>query len=329
LKPNAETSAIIDQEDTTWGSTYLMIDRLLELKKHIMEVGDMGTSVQLELTVHQWEQAEELRDLLQEAVTVTIRLRLEDVTPGHFFREWTGLKLYLENKGGVLADDICASMKRREQEMLDNGMLLAAVLLDPDHADLLTENQKLSAQEKVVEVALKIKKLQPDAEEEGPGSKTELNSSSSADETDSDEDMRRVRRIYKEKMRKGNLEGGVKTELFQPSSPAAPPPSKKKKVEESVGRELQKSKILESLSTLTKNKSVLRSYDVPIWELVNEKEYPQELKDTALLLATMPPTQVSLQRLFSSLKFLKTNHKKRLGKSILNDMMFLGANMYQ
>jgi hypothetical protein len=141
--------------------------------------------------------------------------------------------------------------------------------------------------------------------------------------------MRRLWRIHREKMRKGNLEGGVKTELFQPSSPAAPPPTKKKKEEESEGRELQKSKILESLSTLTKNKSVLRSYDVPIWELVNEKEYPQELKDTALLLATMPPTQVSLQRLFSSLKFLKTNHKKRLGKSILNDMMFLGANMYQ
>jgi hypothetical protein len=220
-------------------------------------------------------------------------------------------------------------MKRREQEMLDNGMLLAAILLEPDHADLLTESQQLSAQEKVVEVALKIKRLEPDAEEEGPGSKTELNSASSSDETDSDEDMRRLWRIHREKMRKGNLEGGVKTELFQPSSPAAPPPTKKKKEEESEGRELQKSKILESLSTLTKNKSVLRSYDVPIWELVNEKEYPQDLKDTALLLATMPPTQVSLQRLFSSLKFLKTNHKKRLGKSILNDMMFLGANMYQ
>jgi hypothetical protein len=328
LKPNAETNGVFDQEDTTWGSTYLMIDRLLELRKNIMEVGDMGTNDQLDLTAHQWEQAVELRDLLREAVTVTTKLRMEDVTPGHFFREWTGLKLYLENKGGVLADDICALMKRREQEMLDNGMLLAAVLLDPDHADLLTENQKLSAQEKVVEVALKIKKLQPDAEEEGPGSKTELNSSSSADETDSDEDMRRVRRIYKEKMRKGNLEGGVETKLFQPSSPAAPPPSKKKK-EGSEGRELQKSTILESLSTLTKNKSVLRSYDVPIWELVNEREYPQDLKDAALLLATMPPTQVSLQRLFSSLKFLKTNHKKRLGKSILNDMMFLGANMYQ
>ena len=52
-----------------------------------------------------------------------------------------------------------------------------------------------------------------------------------------------------------------------------------------------------------------------------------ELKEAALLLSALPPTQVSVERLFSSLKILKSDRRNRLGEKLLNAMLFLRANM--
>ena len=40
------------------------------------------------------------------------------------------LKLILENNGSVIASDILASMKRREEELFGSNVMLAAVYLD-------------------------------------------------------------------------------------------------------------------------------------------------------------------------------------------------------
>jgi hypothetical protein len=41
----------------------------------------------------------------------------------------------------------------------------------------------------------------------------------------------------------------------------------------------------------------------------------------------VPPTQVSVERLFSALKILKSDHRNRLGEKMLNAMLFLRFNM--
>ncbi len=133
-----------------------MIDRLLELKQHIVELGDVGNT-QLQMTSRQWDQVEELRNLLQKAFVVTKALQLEDLTPGYFYRKWTGLKLFLEDRGGLLAEGILASVSRREKDLLDNGAILAATFVDPTHMDLLMTPQQYAAREKIVEVALRMK----------------------------------------------------------------------------------------------------------------------------------------------------------------------------
>jgi hypothetical protein len=84
--------------------------------------------------------------------------------------------------------------------------------------------------------------------------------------------------------------------------------------------------ISNSLDIIAKNRSALRKAKMPIWELIN-KQFPEELKEVALLLVGMPPTQVSVERLFSSLRILKTDHRNRLGEGILNAMMFLRSNL--
>jgi hypothetical protein len=40
----------------------------------------------------------------------------------------------------------------------------------------------------------------------------------------------------------------------------------------------------------------------------------EELKDLATVLSALPPTQVSMERLFSPLKILKTDHRNQAGR---------------
>ena len=47
-----------------------------------------------------------------------------------FRRKWMDLKLILDNNGSVIASDILASMKKREEELFGSNVMLAAVYLN-------------------------------------------------------------------------------------------------------------------------------------------------------------------------------------------------------
>ena len=64
--------------DTRWGSIYLMVDRLIEVKSTVQGLAAIGNK-NLFLTNAQWEQAEELRDILQRAFEVTKKLQFDDI----------------------------------------------------------------------------------------------------------------------------------------------------------------------------------------------------------------------------------------------------------
>ena len=55
--------------------------------------------------------------------------------------------------------------------------------------------------------------------------------------------------------------------------------------------------------------------------------YPEELREVALLLKTMPVTQVSVERLFSALKLLKSDLRNKLKEDIIADILLMRANL--
>jgi hypothetical protein len=59
-----------------------------------------------------------------------------------------------------LATEIAKSMEKREPELLNNGLLLAAVLMDINNIDLLSENDVQKAREATVDLVLRMKGLQ-------------------------------------------------------------------------------------------------------------------------------------------------------------------------
>ena len=56
------------------------------------------------------------------------------------------------------------------------------------------------------------------------------------------------------------------------------------------------------------------------------EDFPQILKKVALVLFAMPPTQASVERIFSVLKLLKTDLRSRLKADILDAAIFLRCN---
>jgi len=190
LKKSGGKVAVLDQE-TRWGSTYLMVDRVLDSKTFINDSLDIFKQG-LQLTAPQWRQAQELRDMLKKSFTVTKKMQLDDLTPGYFYRKWSGLRLLMEDHGGLIAREIFESMKKREQELLKNSLFLSAIFMDVCNMDLLSDQQKEVAKEAVVELVLKIQGLDSELDDsfgvDSPAAHT------STDDSDSDEEMRRVRK---------------------------------------------------------------------------------------------------------------------------------------
>ena len=144
-----------------------MVDRLLQLKAWIVDMGNLGNK-NLSLSSYQWTQAEELRDLLKKPYELTKQFQQEDLTPGQFYRKWTVLKLHLEATGGLIAMTILESMKKREKDLFEDPVVLAAIYMDVFNShlfeDQLTTDKATevssSAKNMVIELALRLKGLE-------------------------------------------------------------------------------------------------------------------------------------------------------------------------
>ena len=191
LKKKGKVLAVLDQE-TRWGSSFNMVERIIRLKEIIREMGTMGNE-KLDITDHQWTQIVDLRDLLKKAYDVTIALQYADITPGKFFRKWTGLMLYYSDHGSLLADEIKESMKRRESQLI-NSTLLAAICIDVHNVDLLSPEQKEVGQETLFKIYLRMKGIELEEEQEP---EIDIDDDGDKPDSDSDEEFAQLRKRAK------------------------------------------------------------------------------------------------------------------------------------
>ena len=103
----------------------------------------------------------------------------------NFYKTSCGLKFYYLQHGSSLAGLIGTSMKKREKELLENGILLAAVVVDVSNMKYMTEAHEKIGREVVVQLVLRMKGMMNDnyeAEGDAPvTSITELDSFSDPD----------------------------------------------------------------------------------------------------------------------------------------------------
>ena len=64
-----------------------------------------------------------------------------------------------------------------------------------------------------------------------------------------------------------------------------------------------------------------------VWDVIKQLEEP--LLTTAQILSAMPVTKVSVERLFSSMKFILSEQKSSMTQELLEAILFLRANAQQ
>ena len=96
LKRKNALFPIIDVE-TRWGSTYMMINRLLQLKGIIQDYA--AAASELHASGSTWASMKIIAEVLELPYLVTVRLQSIELTPGTFLMEWCKLRKQLQTKG--------------------------------------------------------------------------------------------------------------------------------------------------------------------------------------------------------------------------------------
>lgn len=122
LKRRAGKGMLIDMP-TRWGSTFLMLERLLHLKAVVQDLD----SVDSYLSESEWGELENMVDILRIPYNATISLQKQDLTPGECLLHWRGVIFKLEKYDKSLASVLASSLKAREKFILSNHAFLAAV----------------------------------------------------------------------------------------------------------------------------------------------------------------------------------------------------------
>lgn len=78
-----------------------------------------------------------LTEVLQKANNITKALQFEDLAQGYFYKKWSRLRLYYQENDNQEANCIANHMEKRGKDLLEKGILLAAVLVDVNYTDLL------------------------------------------------------------------------------------------------------------------------------------------------------------------------------------------------
>lgn len=309
LKRRAGKGAIIDQA-TRWGSTYLMIKRLLEIKSNLIDMAHPDIT----LTEFQWKQAEELEALLLHPFLLTKKLQEQELTPGSFYKEWKNLVFRLSQTGGIIADGIKDSMLIREIKLLDNSVLLAAIYVDPMHRVILTEEQLIRGKTALCDIAVRMKQFQEisstaniESQSETIASVTSTSSSTASFHSDLQDNVDYDYEKYLDvetKRRKTDLENTNGKFNLSP---------------------LSKFK-LDFTQALNEVEKIDRSSNMNVTQAI--PYYPEIVKNVAYTVTALPPTQVSVERLFSALRFIRSDLRASMKEDLVEAILFLRSNYF-
>lgn len=134
LKANKINKPCIDNE-TRWSSTYQMLRSLLPAKEICNDFSENDKA--LHLSEKTWESIQNYVDVLKPVYETTLILQKEQLLPGDFYAAWVSCYLQIKKIKSHFANDLCTSMKKREQLLLDNDAFLAAMFFDPRYMRLI------------------------------------------------------------------------------------------------------------------------------------------------------------------------------------------------
>lgn len=280
--------------DTRWGSTYLMLKRLIHLRPLCEQLSLANNVFNLQPEV--WNKLEKLKIILEKPYDVTVKLQSANITPGEFLKEWSKLKRDLENIKDQLAEDIKNSMNRREEKLFKNNIFLAGVYVDPRYRILLKPSDIESAKDGLMKVAKKIYMINQQSAA-NKSNVTNLQKSPEKEmliQSDSSEDDFEKELNEKEKKRTQTI--FAKEDEFK----------SRFKINCDIIEEKGRFKVNNVFSGI--------------------EQYPEDIREPCRIVSCLPISQASVERTFSALKFICSDLRSQLKNDILDCIIFLRMN---
>lgn len=327
LKNNKFQQAILDCP-TRWDSTVNMLERLMKLREYCS-----NNYSRFDLEEDLWAKIHETVQALKPCRQLSKILQKEQLTMGDFYINWLRCKLETENINTSLARNLALRMTERERILLENDVFLSAVYLDPRVNSTLSDDQCQRAKNHLVATYERYTFLT-------------LRESTSSLNQDSEDDNYLLSHSTSTIDDNQFLESASNNIQHQSSSDdyyavthassSTAIATSNTEIDEFLQRQhrlrrnlLENSTQADQLHALLKNflnEPLLRS-NANILEFWKSRKctHPQLYFLSEITLST-PPTQVSVERLFSSLKFVLNNLRMSLKDTIIEDILIVRNN---
>jgi hypothetical protein len=285
---------------TRWCSTLNMLESLLLLKNYCNELAVTKFQNFVTLKDDEWLKIEEICAALQPSKICTKKLQTEQLTLSEFFGIWFETKVVTERISTPFATLILEQMIYREKNLLNNDVLLSAVFMDPRYKVLLDEAQIERVKNHLKHLWIKMISLNREET-----LNTNLDGSFNSSETSSTCDEFENLLKLKEKQHKlinSCSSSSRESDLY---------------LLRQIETEIEKYNIEQK--RLSRKVNVLQ-----FWE--ERKNSQPELHKLAMVVLSVPATQVSVERLFSGLKFILSPLRINVNEKILENQLLVRAN---
>ena len=108
---------------TRWESTYLRLERLLELKRVVQALGSQKSY----LLKKEWVELSEMVEILKCLHIATVALQKRDLIPGECLLHWKQVVFKLDKMEKSLATFLSNSVILRQKRLLMNEVFVAAM----------------------------------------------------------------------------------------------------------------------------------------------------------------------------------------------------------
>ena len=273
-----------------------MVERLLELKDTLVDIAHPDVC----LSEAQWDKVKDLECLLLLPFVFSKHLQTADLTPGAFYKEWKKLIFKFTRVGGDIAKAMKKSMEKREKILLDNDVLLAAVFVDPMHRVALTNDLQERRRKALVAIALGMK-----AYEQKSSRTIEVDESQNLSHDELSTSGSDIKDFEKHLDQQAKRRRSETEKAADQSSP------------------LQQFKInlinaLPDIEMFDRTSKLTVMTAIPC--------YPMILQKAAYAVTALPPTQVTVERLFSSLRIIRSDLRTLMKEDLLEAILFLRTN---
>lgn len=277
----------IPDVETRWGSTYDMLHRLLQLSTFCKNNEMLNDK--LKLPAETWRKLQELVETLAPVRQLTTKLQDSSLTPGEAIGNWQLIMAALEQIGNPIAEILLRRMDIRGKSLITSPVL-AAIYLDPKYQVLLSENQRNAAK---AELKFLYKRLLRLKHQQDNSSSTVEDEASATSNSDLNQ-MSPMQLLLLSKEKERNFNQACASQQIT---------------------------------------SLINSFDLKNYTEVDcvfrywAEHDSKTLSNLAWTVLALPMTQVSVERLFSGVKYILSDLRNSLAEDTLQAIMLQRTNI--